>query len=185
MSLKHSKKELKLAKDSLESMKKAENIKDFEKNWKNFLNYLEKVWKKAERECQSFRNKFEPWQSNFKNERKEDPLLQYLKNARDADEHTIEEFIEKSPQHILITSLPKEKSFIVHDSKVTYEVTSGVQFYPEKIVATSFTNSGKLFYPPCTHLGKQVNEPNNPILLAELGSEFYEDYLSKINKKFF
>ena len=95
MDLSFSEKELKKAKMSLEKMKKIKSKDDknllieFESNWIDFLINLEKIWKKSELECKHF-STFQPWQGKYKNERRKDPLLKYLKNARDADQHSIQ-----------------------------------------------------------------------------------------------
>lgn len=62
MKLINSRIEINNAYHAIEEMRLSKSLDEFEKHWKGFLNYLEKSWNKAERECQVFRNKFEPWQ---------------------------------------------------------------------------------------------------------------------------
>src|SRR5215218_1745734 len=88
---------LRAANRALERMKAARDIEEFEDAWQDYLGSLEKSWVKVERSCQAYRNQFQPWQGKFARRRKKDPLLRYLKHARHADEHTIEEIIERVP----------------------------------------------------------------------------------------
>lgn len=95
--LKHPRAELKAAENALQAMRTAQSFDKFEEEWRSFLNYLEKVWVKAERACQHIQNQFLPWQGEFSRLRKKDMLLRYLKQARDADNHSIQEVVEHKP----------------------------------------------------------------------------------------
>ena len=77
MPLRHSKQELRAARVALEGMRAAKNLEEFAMSWRSFLDRLEKAWKKAERECQPFRNRFQPWQGAFAALRKSEELLRY------------------------------------------------------------------------------------------------------------
>lgn len=81
------------------SLKAAENFEVFEEEWRHFLNCIEKVWDKVERSCQHVKNSFQPWQGKYANLRRKDMLLRYLKQARDADNHSIQEVAEIKPVH--------------------------------------------------------------------------------------
>lgn len=90
--LKYPRAELRSAARAIRDMKQANSLEEFEAEWREFLTYLEKVWTKVERSCQTVRNKFEPWQGKYHRLRKKDMLLRYLKQARDADNHSIQDF---------------------------------------------------------------------------------------------
>jgi hypothetical protein len=78
-------------------MREARTFDAAEDGWRDFLTSVEKSWMKAERECQGVRAQFEPWQRRFKDERGSDPLLQYLRHARNADSHTIQDTVKREP----------------------------------------------------------------------------------------
>jgi hypothetical protein len=88
--LRRSKRELSGAVMALQAMRDARDFEAYAVAWQTFLDKLEKVWVKAERECQHVRNRFEPWQAAFKELRKTDPVLCYLHQARHADQHSIQ-----------------------------------------------------------------------------------------------
>ena len=56
--------------------------------WNNFLIHLNLCWIKAERGFQDVKNKFGPFQGKYKEIIKSDPLLIYLRQARNAVEHS-------------------------------------------------------------------------------------------------
>jgi hypothetical protein len=68
--LRYTKAALRAAKTALERMRSTDVFEEFVDEWLIFINCLEKVWVKAERECQPFRNIFEPWQGRFHATRK-------------------------------------------------------------------------------------------------------------------
>ncbi|MBI6118332.1 hypothetical protein [Salegentibacter maritimus] len=184
MNLSHSEKELKKAKDSLEKMKEIK-LKDdknllteFESNWVDFLINLEKIWKKSELECQEI-PQFQPWQGKYKRERKKDPLLRYLKNARDADQHSIQPITEEKGYEAKIIS-PLEGAIYTEGDIIEIKA----EFKEPRIETNKFNNRGVVYQPPEKHLDHYLTNPKDPIELAELGIKYYEEYLSQIREKF-
>ena len=190
MKLKQSREELERAKKTVDKIKHSDSLDEYESLWKDFLHYLEKSWIKAERECQEFKNNFMPWQGKFKNLRKKDPLLRYLKNARDADVHSIQEITQKGTSRLTANFVNPTGGYIekmVISNGVIEEYQGDpiiFNFSPGFVKAKSFFNSNKLYDLPKYHRGEKVKNPDNPIELADLGIKFYSDYLDKIEEKF-
>jgi len=192
MALEYAKSELKSARESLELMKNSKTMYEFEKNWKAFLNYIEKVWNKSERECQDFKEKFEPWQGKIKRKRKKDLLLRYLKHARHADEHTINEIVERKNSAMLINPPDSNgkiyiKKMIIKDGGLAHYEGSPIKisFIPAKVKAVTFKNDDVTFSIPTEHQGIPIKNNNDPMELASLGLKFYSSYLEEIERKFF
>lgn len=78
-------------------MRNAKSLDEFETEWRSYLNAIEKLWQKVERCCQHVRDAFEPWQGSYHRLRKKDMLLRYLKQARDADNHSIQDVTKIQP----------------------------------------------------------------------------------------
>lgn len=112
--LKHPRAELRAAARAIDGMRNATSLEEFESEWREFLTCLEKVWTKVERSCQPFRNKFEPWQGTYHRMRKKDMLLRYLKQARDADNHSIQDFTEIVPGSRNIRFVNPQGGYIKH-----------------------------------------------------------------------
>lgn len=190
--LKHSKAELKAAERSLASMRKAQDFAHFEEEWRSFLNHLEKVWVKTERECQHIQNKFQPWQGKYSRLRKKDMLLRYLKQARDADNHSIQEVVEHTPGQysftvpggpgvVHIESLKMEGGRVT-EYKGSHPATETLT--PPKIEAVPVKNSGKWYNPPTIHMGLPIAS-HHPTYLAEQSLKFYAEFINDVETEFF
>jgi hypothetical protein len=190
MPLKQSKAELESAQSSINSMTNAKSFEEFERHWRNFLSCLEKVWVKTERACQDQRSQFQPWQGSFSRLRKKDMLLRYLKQARDADTHSIQEITEIYPGHTSYRSA-NNKSHYIKKMVISNGVVSHYEGDPmiqETVmphpIAIKVQNNGEWYNPPSAHLEKPI-ENHHPVTLALLGFNFYKDFLEQVEKKFF
>jgi hypothetical protein len=191
VSLQASKSELQRAKQSLAELKSSNDFKHFEDKWRDLLNYLEKCWIKSERECQHLKNRFQPWQGSFHALRRSDPLLKYLKHARDCDNHSVQEIVDKIPGRTTGNFINPRGGYIermVIEKGVVKEYSGDpmiFEFKSGKVEAKGVQNLGQSFTPPLYHRGKPLNNSKDPIEIAELGIAFYEDYLNQIEIKFF
>ena len=95
--LKHPRRELAAAAKAIAGMRVAKSLDEFELEWRAYLNCIEKVWQKIENSCQHVKLTFQPWQGKFHRLRKKDMLLRYLKQARDADNHSIQDITKLQP----------------------------------------------------------------------------------------
>ncbi|MBO0162590.1 hypothetical protein J0692_10140 [Vibrio alginolyticus] len=172
-------------------MKSASNFEIFEEEWRDFLNCIEKVWNKTERGCLSFREKFQPWQGQFSRDRRKDALLKYVKQARDADNHSIQEVAEVKPGSKTIGFANKkngshiESLKIVNDNIVEYKGDPLiVQDHPPTVVALKVKNNGNWFNPPREHKGQPL-KTQHPVEIAELALAYYQNFVTEAEAKFF
>jgi hypothetical protein len=186
--LRRSKRELTAARAAVQAMRDATSFEAFAIAWQTFLDRLEKVWVKAERECQTFRTKFEPWQGTFKVLRKDDPLLRYLHQARHADQHSIQPTaaerlagitLEIPPKGTVELRMDEEKGqvIIVGPHRITSRQGPGNMLLP-------LENRGTKYDPPEEHLGRKLTAAD-PLAVAEVGLAFYEDFVRQAEAKFF
>ncbi len=188
--LKQPRAELSAAARAMSSMRNAANIDEFESQWRIFLNAIEKVWQKVEGCCQPFGKVFQPWQAQYHALRRKDMLLRYIKQARDADNHSIQDITAVEPGSRAFRFINPKGGYIER-----MEIRGGgVMHYqgdpmivedrlPHPI-AVRVKNRGEWFNPPSSHLGCPV--PNHhPLLLAELAYKFYSDYVNEVAQKFF
>ena len=190
MSLNAAKAELRSADRSLSNMKAAPNFEIFEEEWRDFLNCIEKVWNKTERGCQSFRDKFQPWQGQFSRERKKDALLKYVKQARDADNHSIQEVAEVKPGSRTIDFVNPKGGYIESMKIVNGNILEFkgdpivVQDHPPTVVALKVKNNGNWYNPPREHKGVQL-KTQHPVEIAELAINYYRNLVTEAEAKFF
>lgn len=189
--LRQAKAELWSASRAIDAMTAATTMDEFEAEWREFLSCLEKVWTKTERTCAPHQAQFQPWQGKFHALRRKDMLLRYLKHARDADNHTIQDLAKLEPAYTVYDFVGPKGGYIEHlhlDAKeglVAYKgdpVTATV--IPPRPVAIAVETCGQRYNPPTMHLGKAVDDLS-PINLAKLGLSFYSDFVHQVEKKFF
>lgn len=188
--LRHPRLELAAASKAIDGMRNAKSLDEFEAEWRSYLNAIEKLWQKVERCCQHVRGAFEPWQGTYHRLRRKDMLLRYLKQARDADNHSIQDITAVQPATRGFRFVNPHggyiKSMVIHGGQVVqYEGDPMiVEDTPPHPVAVPVKNNGEWFNPPKVHLDQPI--PNcHPLLLAELGLKFYSKYLDEVEEKFF
>jgi hypothetical protein len=117
-------------------------------------------------------------------------LLRYLKHARDADTHSIQEVAEVKAGHRSMNFANSSggyiKSMVVRNGEVDHYEGDPmiVTDHPATIEAVKVKNSGNWYNPPNTHLGESVIS-NHPVVIGELGLGFYEKFLRETEETFF
>lgn len=188
----HAKRELKGAETAIQRMSNAKTIEGLEDEWKVFLNSIEKVWIKTERSCQTIRNKFQPWQGAYARERKKDSLLRYLKHARNSDQHTIQETMQKkdASSSMYVEGGPGvthiESLVIQNGQVVEYRGNKPLilENLPNRIELLPVQDNSKWYNPPRWHKHIKLAWPA-PIDVAVLGFEYYREFLNELENKFY
>ncbi|SFK52732.1 hypothetical protein SAMN04488518_10652 [Pseudovibrio ascidiaceicola] len=135
----------------------------------------------------------------LKAERKKDPLMQYLHQARNAEEHSIQEVTETVPGATTIGGGGPEFSKAFRASfSINNGVLGGVGGNPPEISPLdgkpvlikqigpqvklkSVTNYGKKYPVPREHKGKEIEIPT-PIEAAEFALSYLSEVLEKVRK---
>lgn len=188
----HAKRELVAAQRAIERMGQASSLEDLEDEWKAYLTAIEKCWIKVERACQHIRNKFQPWQGQYANERRKDPLLKYLKHARNSDHHSIQENMDKkaASSSMYVEGGPGvthiERLEIKDGQLVEYRGNKPlvIENLPNRVELLPVKDGSKWYNPPSQHKGAKLVWPA-PLDVAQLGLEYYTKYVSEAEEKFF
>jgi hypothetical protein len=138
---------------------------ELEEIWWRFLLSASGVYSKLEQGAKG-NSKSEAWFGRVKHERKTDPLLQYIHQARNSEEHSIEGSTSRSditvkaisPNTTVINppygSDEPIRAFAPVGTKLTVElVPPGVRLVPVKNAKW-----GDVFHPPQTHLNNPIEE---------------------------
>jgi hypothetical protein len=169
------------AETHLQSMVDATRVSDYQGAWQDFLYRLERIW-----EVTRYTYKQRTWYSKacgtYYQLQRKDPLLKYLKHARNAETHTTQGSIE-APLQFLIKDRYNEP-FHLRDIETTFEngVLTLDLIIPELLdfdaqVARGapsllrFKSRGAWYNPPSSHLGNVLNS-RNPVIIGKLGLEF-------------
>ena len=180
--------ELAKAKASIEGMRNAKSLDEFEEHWKTFLHVLERVWNKAWHHY-SKSPKWNEWKGKYEKLRKKDPLLAYLINARGADEHTVNEIVSREHGGIGINPAEGNSLYIeeMTINKGTISIKSPqkirVDFIPARTTLLPVVNRERTYPIPISHRGTPI-DPSKVIEVAEAGVEFYEEFLNDVEATF-
>lgn len=181
--------DLELAQLEIERMAETSQFPDFEASWQHFLIRIERAWEHAESKLGKH-PKGQAWISRHACMRKKDPLLRYLKQARNSETHAVAPTLAKD----VIVSL-KEKlgrqfviegieasvkdevlTFNIISSDESLELDASVQPGDPKLVRIQ--NRGAWFNPPTEHLGSRIKDLH-PVGVAMLGIEYYKRCISE------
>jgi hypothetical protein len=143
---------------------------EYEKAWRTFLHRIERVWTKT----QAAVHRMPGWkkiESEISHLRKSDPLLNYLQQARNVEEHSIQELATDWDAKLTAVQLGTEVQ---------------LSWQPWDRPLLPVTNRSVRFDPPRIHLGKSI-EPQlgkgkaEPRVVAELALRFYVDFLNRVS----
>jgi len=181
------KKDLKIAESAIERMKTTTNFGEFQEDWENFLFRIERAWEFTERTLNPVSG-FQQWHKPYTALRKKDPLLIFLKQARNAEMHSVTATLTR-PLKMAVTD-KSGKGFRLDSisSKLENGVLSIEMESPDIIVdvhseliptdpeVVRFKNRGKWYNPPWQHMKERIIDLH-PVALAELGLTFYKAYI--------
>jgi hypothetical protein len=173
--LHHASKELIAAIDFYERMHRNHlaEFAAFESDWREFLQKIERVWNKIQAAvCQ-----YPGWrkiESEINRLRSEDPLLSYLRHARNADEHSIQNVASDWDGRLRASQIGA--------------TSVRVEWDPWDRPLLPVKNRGVLYQPPREHLGMDFTDrlkkgTAEPIVVADLALHFYKNLLDRVNRE--
>ncbi len=182
---------LRNAKRAIADIEKCTDYHEFTDLWYTFLTSNKAIYtalnKGAKNNPQS-----RQWMGGKARQRKEDQLLQYLFQARDDDEHGLNQVTERKPGHLAIGKAAPGfsksihiKSLIIEDGKVSGEVESMdnkpvliESTPPHPILATVHGRGNVSFVPPAEHLGHSLPD-QSPLTVAKLAITYMESLIDE------
>lgn len=185
----HSRLELRKAETAINAMANSADLETFEEHWKEFLRRLERTWNKAEGQfyCDE---KWREWQGRFAKLRRNDPLLRYLRHARNADEHTVAPITQRQESQLSMMAGPKGHAHIrsIRIDQHGLLVIDGdgplkLSFHPEQMHLLPVENRGTIFPVPTRHLDKSIN-PTDVLSIARAALAFYTNFLNEVEAFF-
>jgi hypothetical protein len=178
---------LEAAREALGRIRTSSSFSEFEQAWVALITALNTIHSTLEQSAKASPAS-DQWYGRKKHERKTDPLLQYLHQARNADEHGIEPIAEHVPGGMFIGA-PGEAVHIDYmgpDGKGGREVrlkpvdgklpTVGVIAPHPRLVPVR--NRGVTYAPPHEHLGSKLSEAS-PSVVATNAVAYHEALLSE------
>jgi hypothetical protein len=183
-------KEVAVASRAVVAMHSATNLVQFEDEWKHFLDALEKSWTKLEVALAHAPKSVRAWLSSYVNFRRTDSLVVYLHHARNADQHTLLEIVEKRPAELGIRRAPGAKTSYINtmiidgEGKLAHFDAVGMQAIvtPPAIALLPVIDRGREFAVPHEHYGMPLTTVA-PNCVAVLGLRFYEVAISEASER--
>ena len=168
----------------LKAMEASTSFEELESHWKDFLSQLERFWYKSQAQF-SRSPKWKTWKASYQLDREKDPLLNYLKLARAAHEHTLDDIAVKTPGSIGIGAGPTGsgtiRSLTIDKGVISADVTSGtisIKISPNRIATLPIKQRGADCPPPISHLGVSI-DPENVVALGAAGYAYYDHFLKE------
>ncbi len=179
---------LNTARQALLAIQNSTSFSEFEPAWVAFITALNTIYTVLEQGAKS-NSTSRQWYGGKKRERREDPLLQYLHQARNAEEHGIAPITQHEPGSLFVGVSGES----VHIEKMTIDGSGNVKMRlkpvngklptvmatpPQtRLVTVRDDRFGTTFDPPTTHLGKNLTS-GSPLEVANLGMAYHEGLVS-------
>jgi hypothetical protein len=177
---------LRVAEDAFERMKKTEIGSDeFDHLWYNFLVSQNSVFSSLEQGAKEA-SPSKGWFDRKKHERKTDPLLKYLMQARHSDEHSLRPSIVRRSRLGAVSNSPGTLVTPPGGSKtgklnirIKVGMDTSVQLLPPgEFLVPVFDRNKNRYDPPGTHLGKPM-EHRSPMAVADLCVQYLRKMISE------
>ena len=156
---------LKRAKDALSEMEQASAFSTLDEGWSNFLVAAKLVYAKLGAGAKGDPTS-EGWFARVQGEQRSDPLLRFLYQARNAEEHGLDRSIEHAYDIRVVEGVRLEVDATFEPNgdvifRNTHDTRQVVHF-ALKGTAKAITDrrSGQTFAPPTEHLGSPMTDPS-------------------------
>lgn len=188
---------LRVAKANLEAMRVCKTYGEFSEAWYIFLHAAKGIYTTLEQGSKTS-PQARQWFAKKNQERKDDPLLRYITEARNDDEHGIEAMSSYDPGVAALgINQPGASTRMIDENGNIYE-SNGMAVYvqgpfdparlpklrpldgkpvasivspPTAHLVTVHDRSGRPYDPPTSHLGADISNPS-PLTVAELMTQY-------------
>jgi hypothetical protein len=187
MNLSGPKRDLEIASNEINKMKITSDFNEFQESWENFLLRIERAWEFTERNLKNVKG-FQQWHRPYSTLRKKDPLLIFLKQARNAEMHRTSPTVSKplemvmkdrSGRGFLLDSISSKLengtlSINLESPDILFNIEAHIVPTDPEII--KFKNRGKWYNLPWHHLKERIIDLH-PVAIAEMGLTFYKSYI--------
>jgi hypothetical protein len=175
------------AKKLIDLMLASSNLDEYEGHWKEFLHKLDKGFNKLD-DLFKNDNRVREVIDSIKTARKSDPLIAYLMQARNSDEHSVRQIAKRVEGHTKISGGVGGGKII----KGTFEggklptnlITEGnveIELAVDRLNIIPVINRGRQYDPPLICSGVKINT-QIPHAIAAIGLTFYNKKIFQIER---
>lgn len=194
-----------VALSNAQALQTTTSFEDFSQHWYVFLHAAKGIYTTLEQGAKAT-PQARQWFGRKNQERKDDPLLRYISEARNDDEHGIEDAVERAPSKLEFGVSDPDFSAFMRDQRGNTFAGSGaavtfvgkmptadempdltpldgkpvkIVFTPERPVLKAVHDRMRRSYdPPTDHLGKQLKS-GSPQEVARLTVDYLADLLQE------
>ena len=159
----------------------AASVEAFGDAWNEYLHRLERIWSKL---SANYRRspKWDSWQGKVVTQRRVDPLLSYLVNARGVEEHGVSEIVNTRATLTINEAKEGEGVYIpflgVDDGVITVVTDPSMKVdFSVKVQLAAVVNRGRTYSVPASHIGNAI-DPTDIVAVAEAGLTYYQGVLA-------
>lgn len=175
-----------VAERELAAMASATKLSDLKTAWESILFRLERAWERTERAVsKTGGGAAQSWLSINAKLRRADPLLQYLKQARNAETHSVSSSVASDT--VISVTDRFGRSFAMDQVRVVIDGTTlkielksldiGMEWQGRLAASDpklqAIVVRGTRYNPPRRHLGNRILN-DHPVFIATLGIDFYK-----------
>ena len=181
--------ELKYAREDFESfVNSIQNKANFNpldpesyKYWNTFIDHVCNSFNKVENLNKTSKGEFRKVVSEAINLKRTDPLLLYIRECRNAYQHSNQEMCTME----IISSIPVDTFKLTRlgtdENGNEYPVeTTTHNLYPSAILLKTVVNRGVAYIPPGYHLGNRLKKFRDPIEVGTLTIKYYEELYNQL-----
>ena len=159
------------AEQSLTALKESNDFPSIETHWEAFLDNASKVFTRLEQAANAT-SKGKAWWGSQVRQWKQDPLLLYIRQARDATNHSIQEVARVNPGYArpVDDPSPEELEHVHKEAQelgLPYAVLGGCEVVWPHVECVDVSNKGTMFPRPTSHLGGPTTT-NTPADIGDL-----------------
>lgn len=175
--------EIEAAYEHISKMENAKTLDEFQSHWEKFLNSISRAWDKTKNHFKNHKD-WNKINSKYKNMKNNDPLLKYLKIARNIEYHGVKDITEHRPPTTTIFSVPPKPGIKQFDGSVIHPAQDllRIRLDGPKIVLITLEDNGHTYHPPTIHRGEPI-DPKNVVSLARKAADFYQEVLNTAERE--
>jgi hypothetical protein len=182
-------KRLQKASACIESIKTSKSFSEFETAWTDLLISMNAIHTALEQGAKT-NPQSRQWYGGKKNDRRNDPLLSYLHQARNADEHGIEPIANLKHGGVKISKGGQPRFIlktVINHGKEKLELHPlegpGIEIIPSRVelVPVRDDRFKNVFNPPTEHLGSILPDIS-PFAIATIGFKYHEELVQAASR---
>jgi hypothetical protein len=181
---------LRVTREKLELLKATDSLATAADAWSDFVTQAQRTFQRLQKATEKGSSK--AWSDQIKNARKTDPLLSYVWQARNAEDHGLGERItEVDAGGFGINAGPS--GYIEHLRIRSDGSTTEIEYrgddpptlhrIPARLKLVRVTNRGEVYDPPTEHLGQPLRNVT-PAGVADLAFTYLQKMIAEAEDKF-